>query len=80
MHTLHAHRLQYIRSILHNTGMRTLKLTTSTMTVKAVMPAIRKDSLVPLLPDCASVKSGSAEMKVDSTSALKIQPQNTSGW
>ena len=77
---LYAHPTCTHRLYAVYTGMSTLKLTTSTITVKAVMPAIRKDSLVPLLPDCASVKSGSAEMKVDSTSALKIQPQNTSGW
>lgn len=57
-----------------------MKLTTSTMTVKAVMPAIRKDSLLPVRrEEFARVNSGSAEMNVDSTSAVKIQPQNTSG-
>lgn len=58
----------------------TLKLTTSTMTVNAVMPGIRKVSLFPeSVEELARVNRGSAEIKVDSTSAAKIQPQNTNG-
>jgi DUF4097 and DUF4098 domain-containing protein YvlB len=50
------------------------------MTVNAVMPASRKDSMLPVRgSELVSVYSGNTDMKMDSTNAEKIQPQNTSG-